>query len=1816
MTTAVLPLIGSFIRRNNRRGVSNPLPQNQGVSIEDLLPQDPWGRTADQAVFAVEGEADSGSTTSENMPFWTFNIAMAERFPAAIEGDVTIRVQMGSFDETFEVAATTFDPDTSQTRANTAGGWQPSFLSYRWPITQALFDTLPNPSGGTQFDFEFTVTFNDGKTPAPTATLTVGAATASDTSPDVGDTVTLTCPTPGGTATGDTTYQWQEFDGTAWANIAGATSQTYQATRSSAGALTARCLVGRGGLMVASGQVVVTWSVAVVTPTVTVGNITTSDATPEVGDRVTLTCPTPGGTATGDATYQWQELINSVWVDLLGETARTYSPLSNTATRRTFRCGVTRQGVTTYSPNFEVQWAAAAATRVTAVAGSDVEVASGGSVAIGGTDTITNGAGATTIAWSRVSGTGGSLSSTGAASPTFAAPTLASGDPNRVIVWRKTVTNNGVTDTDDVEITVTAPDATPTTPADTVAPVVEDTPTVNGRTLTIIYNEALDENSTPAVGDYNVQVAGSRRTVASVTVSGRTVTLALTSPVENGETVSLSYTAGTNPVRDEAGNDASNLSNQGATNQTPRPGSNLRAAAGGPPSARVGTRPQYFVTVTGGAGDISQQWQFRYGTSGGWTNGGTAANYQPAAIPNTRAGQTLQVRCNVDRGTESVTSNIVSTTIQARATTIDVRGGDWPDAGALQIQPAGFQAPVTLPTAVDMASEVDQSGEWHVDEHGNATRGFVSAIEALLTRIIANEMGISAQAQRTTTLEARINDPTGRGGVATLAVDRLAFQAPSDALAAVVARLARPGVALRAGSIGSEGNFAVQTITRDGNKFIVALSPGATYDWPDSGSINIVPAGYSETTPLQPTTRVASAAAVDMGSEWHIEEGTFIPALAQAQQILEARMDLVEAVDGPTTLAGLARWLVKTRVGDRIGGVGLYNDGSTVEFIVNADRFAIVPPGWTGGDTDKRIPFAVANGRVYIDVAAIRDASITSLKAANAFLTNLTAVHGTLAFARIGQGNIFDLAIGNQIVSDDYVAGRSGYRLNRAGVEFAAGVLGDLRSVNYDASVARASRVGWFLGSDGSAEFAAASIRGRLTAQQIDTTGLTVAADIPNDFITEAMIRSGAVTAVKIADGAVTANKVAAGSITADKLAAGVLTVGTNTQWLFASGAPSASTGVVGNFYQNVSNGDVYEKTGTRTWTLRGNVISGLNMRVTALEGRPRIADVLWDGSQQTNNGAIALSWTASDGDTIDQYDSFLITAGNANLGDENRSYSMFGITRDRISASGTSGWHRVGMVWAARSADDARVRIWGSGRTLNFQGDSGHAEIRQIIGFKNPGSSGGGGTITPPQTTTDTDTVYRRGTTTPSRPTGGTTTENHAPSGWSRSRLSPTATLNVYACQRTRTFTDGSFTSATAWSAPFLFQGNTGPTVTAPRFAPSTSGFTASGTTLRWGSVLGATSYDVYYGASTTSTAPTSSTSADGTTTSTSITRSWVQRGRSFWVRARNSAGAGPWSGRFIYPSLTQTIPRLTGVSIASDGEITSTGTSDPYYAEFEYDDNSRFSSPGVVFDPFRSTTHSATVPSSARRGTVYVRGRLTAGARGGGPVGAWSLTASRSFTALTWRRTRTLYRRGTSTPSRPTSTAYGAYGGVTGWQTSNPGATSTQNVYAVTLTQTGSGSSTPSSSTHTGNTWSSVTLATRRTGNVGPSLRTGFVNRDGTIPSGFTGDFRRNNALFALARISTTLADDWGVIFRYPGWFAWDNTWDGRANSNQDVYWRFSRNFSRGAEASRIPDNALVQARTYRRSGSYSSAQDRWDSADAGPVLRITTINGTRRT
>ena len=106
--------------------------------------------------------------------------------------------------------------------------------------------------------------------------------------------------------------------------------------------------------------------------------------------------------------------------------------------------------------------------------------------------------------------------------------------------------------------------------------------TVNGTTLTLTFDGALDESSKPATDAFGVTVAGTARPVSTVTVNATTVTLTLASAVTAGQTVTVRYTApATSPLRDTDGHAVASFGAQPVTNTTP---SGSGGGGGSPPS--------------------------------------------------------------------------------------------------------------------------------------------------------------------------------------------------------------------------------------------------------------------------------------------------------------------------------------------------------------------------------------------------------------------------------------------------------------------------------------------------------------------------------------------------------------------------------------------------------------------------------------------------------------------------------------------------------------------------------------------------------------------------------------------------------------------------------------------------------------------------------------------------------------------------------------------------------------------------------------------------------------------------------------------------------------------------------------------------------------------------------------------------------------------------------------------------------------------------------------------------------------------------------
>ncbi|MGP9826903.1 phage tail tip fiber protein [Ectopseudomonas khazarica] len=100
---------------------------------------------------------------------------------------------------------------------------------------------------------------------------------------------------------------------------------------------------------------------------------------------------------------------------------------------------------------------------------------------------------------------------------------------------------------------------------------------------------------------------------------------------------------------------------------------------------------------------------------------------------------------------------------------------------------------------------------------------------------------------------------------------------------------------------------------------------------------------------------------------------------SELEQALRSRLDGIERNETAISqqqvvIQGLsALYTLKLNVNGYISGFGAYNDGRTADFAVLADRFWIARPGVAASAVK---PFMVVDGKVYIDSAFIREASI------------------------------------------------------------------------------------------------------------------------------------------------------------------------------------------------------------------------------------------------------------------------------------------------------------------------------------------------------------------------------------------------------------------------------------------------------------------------------------------------------------------------------------------------------------------------------------------------------------------------------------------------------------------------------------------------------------------------------------------------------------------------------------------------------------------------------------------------------------------------
>ena len=177
---------------------------------------------------------------------------------------------------------------------------------------------------------------------------------------------------------------------------------------------------------------------------------------------------------------------------------------------------------------------------------------------------------------------------------------------------------------------------------------------------------------------------------------------------------------------------------------------------------------------------------------------------------------------------------------------------------------------------------------------------------------------------------------------------------------------------------------------------------------------------------------------------------------------LGARVDLVDRTNGGLT----NKYTVKIDSNGYVSGFGLAYTANNAtpfsDFIIRADRFSIASP--SGPGLTPIIPFIVTTSSSVIDGTTVP---------AGVYIDGAYIKGGTIKGSAIEGGTITNSKLVN--VSANKITGAA------------------LESTSYITSAAYVPNTqGWKIHADGTAEFAAASIRGQLTASQINANGLTI----------------------------------------------------------------------------------------------------------------------------------------------------------------------------------------------------------------------------------------------------------------------------------------------------------------------------------------------------------------------------------------------------------------------------------------------------------------------------------------------------------------------------------------------------------------------------------------------------------------------------------------------------------------------------------------------------------------------------------------------------
>ena len=141
--------------------------------------------------------------------------------------------------------------------------------------------------------------------------------------------------------------------------------------------------------------------------------------------------------------------------------------------------------------------------------------------------------------------------------------------------------------------------------------------------------------------------------------------------------------------------------------------------------------------------------------------------------------------------------------------------------------------------------------------------------------------------------------------------------------------------------------------------------------------------------------RVVNAAAIEAERLTLADADTVMATSIDTLQIdlglEQGKIQTLQTVVGDVNSGLVAEYSVRLDVNGHVSGFGLLNNGTSSEFIVNADKFAIIKPGYGAAEVPFVIGTVAGATRIVLNAASyIADATITTAKIGNAQVETLS----------------------------------------------------------------------------------------------------------------------------------------------------------------------------------------------------------------------------------------------------------------------------------------------------------------------------------------------------------------------------------------------------------------------------------------------------------------------------------------------------------------------------------------------------------------------------------------------------------------------------------------------------------------------------------------------------------------------------------------------------------------------------------------------------------------------------------------------------------